>query len=156
MGQTEWSAKFSEGREVVTRDYCGEPFPTKWKYKGKCRGNTWIKFLEENHSVIRVRDSTWLHPTPVLDRPATVISTECVSNPDNQIPSYAQPSGVSEAHKEVSTADTPPKVVTTLNSAPIPKFHPLLPGFHKEILLGCDNHLCGIGMVVCEDVILRR
>ena len=32
-------AKFSEVREMVTRDYCGgreNQFPTKWKYKGNC------------------------------------------------------------------------------------------------------------------------
>ena len=71
-----------------------------------------------------VRDSTWNHPHTqqllcwIVQLPS--VRTECLSNPDNQIPSNTQRRGISEAHIAVSIADTPPKVVTTLNSTPTP------------------------------------
>ena len=43
--------------------------------------------------------------TLVLDCPPTVVSIECLSNPDYQMPSDAQPSGILEAPKEVSITE---------------------------------------------------
>lgn len=101
------------------------------KYKDNGGGDTWSNVQKrttlspgQGCSFSSVRDSTWNHPHTqqllcwIFQLPS--VRTECLSNPDNQIPSNTQQRGISEEHIAVSIADTPPKVVTTLNSTPTP------------------------------------